>query len=115
MLGLARGRRSLQVRRMVRLVRVLFHLALPNVLCVAIIPHVLVHVLINWLGAILFVKVLQVHAVHGLARVGARHLQLVHLDGVPLRVVGVEGPREVAYHLLADVARRLPVRLRSIL
>ena len=31
-LRLARGRRSLQVRRMVRLVGILFHLALPNVL-----------------------------------------------------------------------------------
>jgi len=114
-LRLARGRRSLQMSRVVRLVSILFHLTLRDILRVPVVSHVLVHVLVNWLCTVLFVKILQVHAVHGLARGAARHLQLVHLDWMHLRVVGVEGPREVAYHLLADVARRLSMGLRGIL
>ena len=52
---------------MVRLVRILFHLTLPDVLRVPIVSHVLVHVLVDWLRAVLFVKILKIHAVHGLA------------------------------------------------
>lgn len=74
----------------------------------------LVHVLIYWLGTVLLVQILQIHPVHRLARVAARHLQLVHLGRMHLRVIGVEGPREVADHLLAHVGRCWSVRRWSI-
>lgn len=74
----------------------------------------LIHVLTHRFGAILFVEVLQVHAVHPLGRVAARGLQGVHLARVHLRMIWVERPGVVAHHLLAHSSGSLNMGLLAI-
>lgn len=93
---------------------ILLHLVLPHILREASVLHVLIHVLAHWFSPILFVEILNVHAIYSLSRVAARNLERVHVTWVHLRVVGIERPREVAHHLLADSARRLNLSLLAI-
>jgi len=90
-------------------------LILAHILRIAVALHLLVHVLTDRLGAVLLVQILEVHAVHWLRRAAGGHLELAHLGRVHLGVVGIEGTREVADHLLAHAAGCLSVRLLAIL
>jgi len=93
---------------------ILLHLALAHVLREAIVLHVLVDVLAHWFRSILLVEVLQIHAVYSLGGIACGNLQGVHLAWVHLGVIWVEGPREVAHHLLTHCSRRLNLSLLAI-
>lgn len=114
-LGLACDSRSLNLTRMLSGIEILLHLARAHVLGEAVVLDVVIHVLAHWLGAILFVEVLQIHTIYSLALATGGSLERIHFAGVHLRVIWVERPCVVAHHLLAHCAWRLSISLLTIL